>query len=457
MNSPSGIEHAPVVLFRSSYLCYDFSRRRHQHVDAAEVVWSRRCKLFLNRYGAGKRSNRLSLPRSEVGWRGFFGHLERIDLSDQGLSGDLPPGLARLALEGGRLRELDLTLNRFRGRYPRALARATFAGCAVALDEHSRLTAEDLADLEAVSVVDLSSAALSNELVALGPTWSAVVRLDLSYRPAQIRTATSRPHDRTPRRRRRRYNALDGPLPDLSELVALEALKLNNNRFSGELEGFSGVDFAAGLGEKLKLLHLQNNLLTGELPNGILALRYGGADVSFAGNRGFSLRPDVGFMLARLDALPETIDLSASSLRGPRRPAFESTPRRRRDSFLISTQVTGVAASAAADRPRSSLGRKPLRRAPRRGRLAGDRRSRRAGHGAPRRRRGLRALSELEEKRLRRRRPSRGELDPTTRRRRRRRARPDQFSWRGAARAPRRRRGARPPACGVGATALPDV
>ena len=63
-------------------------------------------------------------PRRDGGWRGFR-DLAAIDLSNQGLAGPVPPALPRLA--AGRLRDLDLTLNRFRGDCPPDLLRARLA------------------------------------------------------------------------------------------------------------------------------------------------------------------------------------------------------------------------------------------------------------------------------------------------------------------------------------------
>ncbi|KAH8045447.1 hypothetical protein JL722_14235 [Aureococcus anophagefferens] len=169
----------------------------------------------------------------------------------QGPRGAVPPALPRLA--AGRLRDLDLTLNRFRGDCPPDLLRSRLAhGCAVHLDESSRLGPAALGGL--------------GELPDL-------LRADASPLPATLATF------------RFSNNAFEGDLRAVAPLCALAARSAPGryNRLAGR---------AAAL----------------------LALRHAGrgADVRLGGNLGFEIDDAGGAALAARAA--DALDLRDCSL-----------------------------------------------------------------------------------------------------------------------------------------------
>ena len=283
------------------------------------------CKVHLNKYGAGARSNRLFLPRRDGGWRGFR-DLAAIDLSNQGLAGPVPPALPRLA--AGRLRDLDLTLNRFRGDCPRDLLRARLAhGCAVHLDESSRLgpaALDSLGELPDLARADASSLSLAGAAPRAALAGLArVVDVDLSY------------------------NALAGFLP--SPLPAtLATFRFSNNAFEGDLRAVAPLCAPGGA---LRRLDARYNRLGGALPPALLALRHGGrgADVRLGGNLGFEIDGAGGAALAAAPPA-DVLDLRDCALAGPLPAALGELPPRVRVLALGGNRLDeklGAAASLA--------------------------------------------------------------------------------------------------------------
>ncbi|KAL4602373.1 hypothetical protein ACB092_10G048800 [Castanea dentata] len=59
-------------------------------------------------------------------------------------------------------------------------------------------------------------------------------------------------------------NSLEGPLPDISNLINLKIVHIENNRLNGSVPSYlSSLP-------SLQELYIQNNSFTGEIPSGLL-------------------------------------------------------------------------------------------------------------------------------------------------------------------------------------------
>ena len=233
----------------------------------------------------------------------------RVSLPWQGLEGDIPVVLGRLA----ELEWLDLSHNRLRGSIPAALA--ALADLEVLDLSHNELRGAipgELGNLADLETLDLAGNGLAGSIPRALASLADLEVLDL------------------------RYNELSGPIPrELGALSDLQTLYLSGNRLSGNIP--------RELGElaDLERLDLAYNRLSGVIPTELDNL----TDLETLHLEGNALSGGISVRLARLASL-EVLDLSGNRLSGGIPLALVRDLRRLEVLNLSDNDLEGVVPAA---------------------------------------------------------------------------------------------------------------